>query len=227
MKMSQTDGVFVCNIKPLIYFYVFNGMYHNVSKSNVICSLLKLYCIIISSLLLGVVSYWTYLISYNITFAMVLEYILYVFFGLYGKDTYMYLKATHTDDLKAFKNTYKRIQTVIISITILTLVLKTILRFLFLIEDRDCLLCHIFLSYFGFFILISRLKFVYMFLMLYFRVKCMRISLENSKGKMWPRVYTQMYESIRSGFKKYDLTLKPMVSYNNLIFIQLIYPGLD
>lgn len=215
--MSQVNGVFVCNIKLLLYYHVSHGIYHVLSESKVICFLLKIYCVFFSLLFFAAEIYCALHISYDYIYPMYIEYIVYVIFGLFGTDTHIYLKAHYTDDLKTVKESFWSLKIILLSIPLTSVVSKIVLHgittYLRIKTWNICMvLCTYTVSYFGLFTVIFRLQLVYMFLIFYFRVKNLRIRFQNNKV-MWTRSYIQMYETIISGFKKFDSILKPLVSY--------------
>lgn len=221
-QVSQVSGaVFLCNIKPLIYFHVFGGVYHAITESKILCVLIRLYCLIISVTFISCIIYCTLTALPLKLIVFLVEYVGYVVFGLYCKDTYLYLRATSVDDVKKAKETFEhKLQTIFITIASITIVLQIISAIVFCNEYnsiykyvcRNDVFCNLSPNCIRTCIFFARFQFIYMFAVLYYRVKYMRTCLENSTGRLSMMTYIRIYETIADGFKEHYKFLQPMVS---------------
>ncbi|KAG6450996.1 hypothetical protein O3G_MSEX006865 [Manduca sexta] len=225
----------VCNIDFYLYIRFFCGFYHEFQTSNPVRWLTRLYCWLICASITFSYNLLVYdhIVSKTLVCISSVEYVLYMLISLLKSNKYLLQYYKKKPLIDASPSTYRQMRVCLVGYN--CVMFLTTLSYLLLIpitlrgEYTGPLYIYGLFYFLTWFIgIIGRSPLLFVFALLYTRVRLMRQTLENNDfecrilGKHHPRRYIQMYEAIMDGLEASDGTMKLQVTvtrYFNWLYI--------
>ncbi|KAG6462240.1 hypothetical protein O3G_MSEX013132 [Manduca sexta] len=205
-----------CDINFFYYIRFFFGFYHKFQSSRQIRWLAKCYCCLIY---VNIIFFFNYLKTYRIypklfIYFISVEYLVFISISLLEGNKYLLKYYKKKPLIDASASTYGPMRVCLFAYMCLMLLVKLLFIIEVSIVHREYTTLEHLFNIFGlitwYVIIIGRSPSLFVFALLYTRVRLMRQTLENNdfdcrnQGKNHPRRYMQMYEAIMDGLKEYE-----------------------